>query len=115
MTINKAQGQIIPHVCVYLPEQIFSHEQLYVPLSRGTSHENMKVLVKSVAVIYQTGVYTSNVVYQDWKVDKWCAGLQLTFFLNLGCKYTTVNYSILGVESTGTGWSSKGELEKEVN
>jgi hypothetical protein len=70
MTINKAQGQIIPHVCVYLPEQIFSHEQLYVPLSRGTSHENMKVLVKSVAVIYQTGVYTSNVVYQDWKVDK---------------------------------------------
>jgi ATP-dependent DNA helicase PIF1 len=28
MTINKAQGQTIPNVGVYLPDPMFSHEQL---------------------------------------------------------------------------------------
>ncbi|KAL7615911.1 hypothetical protein Lser_V15G01233 [Lactuca serriola] len=46
MTINKAQGQTIPNVGVYLPESVFSHGQLYVALSRGISRVNTKVLVK---------------------------------------------------------------------
>ena len=37
MTINKAQGQTIPNVGIYLPEPVFSHGQLYVALSRGVS------------------------------------------------------------------------------
>ncbi|XP_022008025.1 uncharacterized protein LOC110907339 [Helianthus annuus] len=45
MTINKAQGQTIPHVGVYLPDSVFSHGQLYVALSRGISRANTKVLV----------------------------------------------------------------------
>jgi hypothetical protein len=65
MTINKAQGQTIPHVGVYLPEPVFSHGQLYVALSRGTSRANTKVLVKPVGGIRRNGVYTSNVVYQE--------------------------------------------------
>jgi ATP-dependent DNA helicase PIF1 len=65
MTINKAQGQTIPHVGVYLPESVFLHGQLYVALSRGTSRANTKVLVKPVGGIRQNGVYTSNVVYQE--------------------------------------------------
>ncbi|XP_062232422.1 uncharacterized protein LOC133929645 [Phragmites australis] len=37
MIINKAQGQTIPNVGIYLPEPVFSHRQLYVALSRGVS------------------------------------------------------------------------------
>ncbi|XP_024984020.1 uncharacterized protein LOC112519933 [Cynara cardunculus var. scolymus] len=64
-TINKAQGQTIPNVGVYLPESVFSHGQLYVALSRGTSRENTKVLVKFAKKFNRDGVYTSNVVYQE--------------------------------------------------
>lgn len=65
MTINKAQGQTIPNVGVYLPESVFSHGQLYVALSRGISRENTKVLVKPVKEFTNEGVYTSNVVYRE--------------------------------------------------
>ena len=44
MTINKAQGQTIPIVGVYLPELVFSHGQLYVALSRATTKRNIKIL-----------------------------------------------------------------------
>ncbi|KAL4585972.1 hypothetical protein LXL04_010600 [Taraxacum kok-saghyz] len=65
MTINKAQGQTIPNVGVYLPEPVFSHDQLYVALSRGISRGNTKVLVKSVEKSNVDEVYTSNVVYKE--------------------------------------------------
>ncbi|GKD69425.1 ATP-dependent DNA helicase PIF1-like protein, partial [Tanacetum coccineum] len=42
MTINKAQGQTIPNVGVYFPDSIFSHDQLYVALSRGISRATTK-------------------------------------------------------------------------
>ncbi|XP_044980863.1 uncharacterized protein LOC123448144 [Hordeum vulgare subsp. vulgare] len=44
MTINKAQGQTIPNVGVYLPDPVFSHGQLYVALSRATAKSNIKIL-----------------------------------------------------------------------
>ena len=65
MTINKAQGQTIPHVGVYLPQSVFSHGQLYVALSRDTSRATTKVLVKPVKDFNQPGSYTSNVVYRE--------------------------------------------------
>ena len=65
MIINKAQGQTIPNVGVYLPHSVFSHGQLYVALSRGISRENTKVLVKPAKKFDEDGVYTSNVVYRE--------------------------------------------------
>ena len=47
MTINKAQRQTIPNVGVYLPQDVFSHGQLYVALSRGVPMATTKVPVKS--------------------------------------------------------------------
>ncbi|KAG2627512.1 hypothetical protein PVAP13_3KG127349 [Panicum virgatum] len=44
MMVDKAQGQTIPNVGVYLPEPVFSHGQLYVALSRATARSNSKIL-----------------------------------------------------------------------
>ena len=44
MTINKAQGQTIHNVGLYLPQHVFSNGQLYVALSRGISMFTTKVL-----------------------------------------------------------------------
>ncbi|GJV74686.1 ATP-dependent DNA helicase PIF1-like protein [Tanacetum coccineum] len=65
MTINKAQGQTIPNVGVYMADLIFSHGQLYIALSIGISRATTKVLVKPEKEFGQEGVYTSNVVYQE--------------------------------------------------
>ena len=44
MTINKSQGQSISHLGIYVPDDVFSHGQLYVALSRSTDQRKVKVL-----------------------------------------------------------------------
>ncbi|ONM31301.1 hypothetical protein ZEAMMB73_Zm00001d040413 [Zea mays] len=78
MIVNKAQGQTIPNVGVYLPEPVFSHGQLYVALSRATARSNIKILAipavdgkkrsrkgvrKNPTV--DCGTYTKNIVYKE--------------------------------------------------
>lgn len=69
MTINKAQGQTIPNVGVYLPDPVFSHGQLYVALSRATARMNIKILaVQSKDKSHRSmsrGTYTRNIVYRE--------------------------------------------------
>ncbi|KAL6645873.1 hypothetical protein ACP70R_017481 [Stipagrostis hirtigluma subsp. patula] len=69
MTINKAQGQTIPHVGIYLPDPVFSHGQLYVALSRATSRSNIKILAapenKKDNEPMATGTFTKNIVYRE--------------------------------------------------
>ena len=49
MTVNKAQGQTIPNAGVYLPEPVFSHDQLYVALLRAAARSNIRILAVPAA------------------------------------------------------------------
>ena len=63
MSINKAQGQSIRHLGLYLIEEIFSHGQLYVALSRAENKADVSILLNDT----NAGLHgmTCNVVYQD--------------------------------------------------
>ncbi|XP_073295870.1 ATP-dependent DNA helicase PIF1-like [Primulina huaijiensis] len=65
MTINKAQGQTIPIVGIYLPQPVFSHGQLYVALSKGTSMSATKVLIKPNSIKNVDDARTKNVVFKE--------------------------------------------------
>jgi ATP-dependent exoDNAse (exonuclease V) alpha subunit len=58
MTINKAQGQTMKTVGIYLHEPVFTHGQLYVALSRV-------MRVDDVYVFCPNGRMTTNVVYTE--------------------------------------------------
>jgi ATP-dependent exoDNAse (exonuclease V) alpha subunit len=69
MIINKAQGQTLQTVGVYLPKPVFYHGQLYVAFSRCGSRRGVRVLVRGGSRAALNGasadVYTSNVVYRE--------------------------------------------------
>ncbi|XP_026399668.1 ATP-dependent DNA helicase PIF1-like [Papaver somniferum] len=64
-TVNKAQGQTIENTCIFFPEHVFGHGQLYVVLSRGVSSSNTKVLMAKGTIAKKKGTYTKNVVYKE--------------------------------------------------
>ncbi|GJJ68098.1 ATP-dependent DNA helicase PIF1 [Entomortierella parvispora] len=70
MSINKAQGQTLDRVGLYLPQPVFGHGQLYVALSRCTSPQNMKVLIENGSQEGHEGTYTHNIVYKRLLLDQ---------------------------------------------
>ncbi|XP_059290173.1 uncharacterized protein LOC132043732 isoform X1 [Lycium ferocissimum] len=65
MTINKAQGQTLDFVGIYLREPTFSHGQLYVALSRAKSSNCVKVLIRPSTAEDNDDHSTYNVVYDE--------------------------------------------------
>lgn len=61
MTINKNQRQSLNKIGVYLPGTVFGHGQLYVALSRATSPQGLKILMKQQE--NQPPNTTKNIVY----------------------------------------------------
>jgi hypothetical protein len=68
MTINKAQGQTLKRVGLYLPKPVFSHGQLYVAMSRVGKRDDIKFCIVPVLKAETLGLqghYTQNIVYKE--------------------------------------------------
>ncbi|KAL5130781.1 hypothetical protein HKD37_12G033780 [Glycine soja] len=63
MTINKSQGQSLHHMGLYLPHPVFSHDQLYVALSRVKSKDGLHILIHDNDGNPKN--ITTNVVYNE--------------------------------------------------
>ena len=64
MTINKSQGQTLSTVGIFMTDQVFSHGQMYVALSRATSERGIKVLNLDTAYV-QNPRKVQNVVWHE--------------------------------------------------
>ncbi|KAG4969869.1 hypothetical protein JHK82_035566 [Glycine max] len=60
---HNSQGQSLSMVGLYLPKPIFSHEQLYVALSRVNSRKGLKILIHDKDQKNMTS--TTNVVFKE--------------------------------------------------
>ena len=63
MMINKSQGRTLSIVGVYLKKSVFTHGQLYVPVSRGRDRKGLKILIENEDGT--CGTTTKNTVYRE--------------------------------------------------
>ena len=63
MTINKSQGQSLRTIDIFMKEQVFTHDQLYVALSRATSRKGLKII--SYDNKGRPSAYAKNIIYKD--------------------------------------------------
>ena len=60
MTANKAQGQTLESVGIYIAREFFSHGQFYVAISRVGNPESVKILFKK-----ENSFHVRNIVYRE--------------------------------------------------
>ena len=60
MTANKAQGQTLEKVGIYIVREFFSHGQLYVAISRVGDSSSVRILFKK-----ENKFHVKNVVYKE--------------------------------------------------
>jgi ATP-dependent DNA helicase PIF1 len=66
MSINKAQGQTVNKIGLYLLSPVFSHGQLYVAFSQATKLENIFVYLPKENKTKLNGSFTTtNIVYPE--------------------------------------------------
>ena len=65
MTINKSQGQSVANVGLNLQHSVFTHEQLYVVISRVTASQNIKAIWEE----NKPNSVTKNIVYPEVTID----------------------------------------------
>ena len=70
MTINKAQGQTLKTVAIYLHEPVFAHGQLYVALSRSGNPRRTRIYIRQIDKIQgnfngHAGSFFNNIVYGE--------------------------------------------------
>ena len=73
MTINKAQGQTLQKVGLYMPKPCFAHGQLYVALSRVTHPKFLQLFIPHNAENhgkYDGDFYTQNIVHRNILEDE---------------------------------------------
>ena len=63
MTINKAQGQMLNYVGLCLQKSMFTHEQLYIALSRITNAANLRMIVSDTEEMRQGKI--KNIMYSE--------------------------------------------------
>ena len=64
-TANKAQGQTLDAVGIYLGKDFFSHGQLYVSMSRVGDPGKLTLMSRHWEFPGHAGSYTDNVVYHE--------------------------------------------------
>jgi len=103
MTINKVQGQTMKIIGIYLPEPIFTHNQLYVTLSQATR-------VNDVSVFCPTGRTMTMLFIRNCCDD--LSSLSLACFFsfdglgfshpNHGLKFLALDAKMVAMEATFT-------------
>jgi len=93
MTVNKAQGQSLDFVGLYLPNPVFAHGQLYVAYSRATTRDGLKVLA--------TEATTRNVVFPQVKQQTQERAVRpVSAAVCVGDAYNSVNGGVLPSEDS---------------
>ena len=93
MTINKSQGQSLKKIGIYLPQPVFAHGQLYVALSRATSPEGLKILMKSDS--QQPPNMTKNIVYKDFLTQICTVQVNIIITLHMKDHFTYIHHFII--------------------